>query len=73
MDELTRRFKFAQMPSSDSYFDEFAQSRAASNDEGTALGGTPKKDALEALQLKTKDSMPSEDFFLGSTTHSCEL
>ncbi|CAL1129696.1 unnamed protein product [Cladocopium goreaui] len=73
--ELTRRFKFAQMSSSDIYFDQEARPRTASNDEGTpcrdengaaAFGGTITDDALGA-QPETDLETHSQDLLREST------
>lgn len=75
VDELTRRFKFAQMSSSDIYFDQEARPRTASNDEGTpcrdendaaAFGGTITDDALGA-QPETDLETHSQDLLREST------
>lgn len=80
VDELTRRFKFAQMSSSDIYFDQEARPRTASNDEGTpcrdengaaAFGGTITDDALGA-QPETDPETHSQDW-LRESTRSFEI
>lgn len=80
VDELTRRFKFAQMSSSDIYFDQEARPRTASNDEGmfcpdengvVALGGTTTEDALGAQPETDMDRY--NDVLLRESTCSFEF
>lgn len=80
VDELTRRFKFAQMSSSDIYFDQEARPRTASNDAGmfcpdengvVALGGTSTEDALGAQPETDMDTY--NDVLLRESTRSFEF